>query len=242
MSMRQTFSLAAAAASLALTGVASAETVIDFESLNHGDIVNGQIAGININAINNGGGPDLAVVFDSTRTQTNDSDLEDAWDAGNIPSQTVLGNLLIIQEHGPDRAGNVDPDDEGSRPAGYFTFHFDQAISSFGFDLIDVEAQGEFTAAYFASFHENGSLLAKVNFSDLITRDSSIVFGNNSANRITPFTLAELGIGAFDEVHIGMGGSGAIDNLRYQVVPTPAAAGVGLMLLTGLAARRRRRA
>ncbi len=251
--MRTTFvgvfclGLAAMAAPNARAGI------VDFEDLAHGMIVNtqyGSTLGLTISADNVGGGPDLAVVFDSTiRGSTPDPDLvgppaPEDWDRGNLAPDTVLGLMLIIAENDRDRDddGVLDnPDDEGSRPAGSIYFDFDQPVHSFGFDLVDVEGPAEYgrDSGYFAVFYDpQGAQLARVGFSQFVTPgdpfyDPTIEFGNNSANRIQPIGASQFGLASFGRVQINLGGSGAVDNLTFS---TPAPTGlVGLLavLLVG---------
>ena len=125
----------ASMAFLAAEAAYALPTVLDFESLMHGEIVGGQFSvshGVTISATNIGGGPDLAIAFDSTKTGTADPDLEDPWtfmgSTGNIPEGTILGKVLIIAENDEDKNNDnlIDsPDDEGSRPAGSIFFDFD---------------------------------------------------------------------------------------------------------------------
>ncbi len=214
---------------------------IDFGILQHGEIISDQFLhqGVSISAKNIGGGPDLAIAFDSHRSPTRDYDLEDPWSGGNIDSEEYLGNLLIIAENAVDRNGDglIDnPDDEGSRPAGSIFFDFTKPIKSFGFDLVDVEGPSEFgnSAGYFATFYSAGSEIARVGFGDFIDPSSpfympGVEYGDNFANRIAPITAAHLGVSPFDRVEINFGGSAAIDNLQFAyAVPEP-----GTMFLLG---------
>jgi len=247
---------ALAAAALASAPALAGSQTIDFESYVHGRILNTQEAGVTISAVNRGGGPDLAVVFDSRMRQTRDPDLEGpngsngSWaGGGNLAPNAILGNMLIVQENSVGIADGVAdrPDDEGSRPAGSIMFDFDKAITSFGFDLIDVEGPSEFgqDSGYFATFF--GALSqVRVSFAEFITpgtlfHDPSVAYGNNSANRIKPITAQSLGLDSFWRVEINFGGSAAIDNVQYTAVPTPGAfAGAGLLGLIMLGRRARR--
>lgn len=192
-----------------------------------------------------------AVIFDNTETGTRDDDLENLWSAGNISADTILGNLLIIQEEGSPL-----PDDEGRRPAGSLHFKFDTPIKSFGFDLIDVEGAEEYNGpldpgqdnGYFAAFYTGGSHLAMVGFGEFDNSESSnfqdAVYGNNTINRIQPITAADLsdfvgnpGEKQFDRVEINFGGSAEVDNIRTNPIPEPATmlmVGSGLIILAGI--------
>ncbi len=156
----------------------------------------------------------------------------------------VLGNLLIIAENDTDADGDgrIDiPDDERGRPAGSLFFDFTIPITSFGFDLIDVEGPQEFGSGFVAFFF-GGQELDRIGFGDLSGLDPSVVFGDSTANRILPITAASLGIEPFQRVEINLGGSAAVDNIVATPVPEPA---TWLLLGAGLAAllrlRRRRR-
>ena len=226
---------------LALTLVAGAEP-ITFEGFAHGEILTDQIAGVEFSATNVGDGPDLSIIFDSRETLTADPDLEDPFTHGNLPSSTELGNLLIIAENGDLNGSGLidDPDDEGSRPAGTIHVRFDEAILAFGLDLVDIEnTTAEAGALVF--FDANGGSATRT-FAAIAVRDPSIHWGNNSANRVTPFTIHELHLGPIVGVDVQMGGSGGIDNLT-DITPTPEPGTLILVGLSvgGLAWRRRRK-
>ena len=236
--------------SLALTGVLALAAApagaltIDFEGFGHGDILadgQGTQAGYTLEVENFNRGFDLAVAFDSNTppSQTTDDDLvrDAGWAFGNLDSNEDLGNLLILQENDDCMAGNcVDPDDEGRRPAGEFTFLLDQTYSLFAFDLVDVEdSTAEAGEIELLLGGAGGTQVAFFTFDELESIGQGVVFGNNSANRI------DLGaVGDYDTVRIRLGGSGAVDNL-ILAVPEPGSAALLGLGLFGLAARGRRR-
>ena len=223
-----------------MTGIGFTQAIeIGFEGLQHGTIVNNQFAaqGVTISAINTGGGPNLAVAFDTNRDNTRDDDLENPFTGGNLPSNTDMGFALILQENNYGTGDGVanKPDDEGSRPAGWLHFTFDSIVNDFGFDVIDVE---NLTAEpSFLRFQRNGSQIGSdVSFGTLAGLNNA-TWGNNSLNRIDPYSVD----GGFDKVSIRLGGSMAFDNINWSVPDggsTVALLGVGLI---GLGAIRRRK-
>ena len=250
-------------AALGLTATAAqAETVITFDELVHGQRVTTDMyeaQGVKFGVENYNKSFDKAVAFDTHTlpSQTSDDDLLRPWDGGNLMHED-LGKVLIIQENNRFRNGvALDPDDEGSRPAGEFRFNFTTGITSFGLDLIDVEGAVEYGNAggYIVTlFKGEDRRLASFSFGDFVTPgtevyDATIRYGNNTANRLQPITAAMVGVDHFDKVVVSLGGSGAIDNVRFtqlSVVPAPSAATAGLGLLAILGAgrlmRRRRQA
>ena len=257
------------AASLAFVASGNVQAgILTFEGLPHGAVIStagnshGAVpfagfalpAGLaSIRAVNVGGGPQIGVAYDSNLDPDGeDPDLESPWDRGNLAPGTDLGMLAIVQENATDCDTGTcsSADDEGSRPAGSLILEFEGVIDSIGMDLIDVEGPSEFdaSAGFVATFLMGGQALAQVGFGAFIDPlapaffDPTVVFGNNSANRIAPVTAAALGIGGFDRVEFNFGGSAAIDNIVWTEVPAP---GVLSLLLPGLAggfaaARRRR--
>jgi hypothetical protein len=228
------------AAIAALAGSAQAQT-ITFNELEHGRIVNSQYTtmGVTIAANNFARSFDLAVAFDTQRTGTADPDLEDPWDRGNIPTNTRLGKMLILQENNIGIGDGIanSPDDEGDRPAGEFIFTFSRPMTKFGTDIVDIESDTAESGGL--KFYRNNTLLAYVTWAMFLNPassyyDASIALGNNSANRISPIFASRFGVDGFDKVIIKMGGSGGVDNI---VLPAPASS----LLLAGLFGLRRRR-
>ena len=213
---------------ICLAATSSRADTIDFEALAHGEIVTTQFVasnGVTISADNFNQIFDLAVIFDSQETGTADPDLEGPpWAVGNLAPNTLLGNLLIIaQEDTQTVPGIVDnPNDEGGQPAGEITFQFNEPIESFGFDLIDLE--GAIAEGGSISLFDGLNLIGTVPISDFTDNlspffDATIVFGDNSANRLQPITAGAFQATQFDTVVILMGGSGAVDNIVFEPAP-----------------------
>ncbi len=244
--------VAFAAMATASTAASAATTTITFEDAVHGERIRTnryEDLGVKIRTENWRKSFDIGVAFDTDERTTADPDLQTPFDGGNIQHES-LGNILIIQEN--NFSGNVtsQPDDEGGRPAGAFIFKFLQPVTSFGFDAVDVEGPVEYGngGGFVATFYKEDRRLNSFSFGDFITPgtlyyDASIVYGNNTANRLPTILASDLGVAHFDRVEVSMGGSGGIDNIRFDrpsVVPTPTAAMSGLMLL-GLGLVRRSR-
>lgn len=238
---------------LGWAGQAAAVTfTTGFEGLADGEIVTTDIAGVTISVDNVGGGPDLAVIYDSSvvhpgPTADKDPDLEAPWAAGgNLGVNTVLNNLLVIQENSTGCGDGVcdEPDDEGSRPAGTLTFDFGANLfREWGWDFVDVEGPVEFGpyggfGAARILFANSTGIVANITFAALNSFEPTIVWGNHRANRIY-LNSADLGGISFNTVIYKMGGSGGIDNII--AVPEPGTAMLIAALALGVVAVARRK-
>ena len=239
----------------------SQAATIKFDEQPLGKIINTQYTaslGVTISADNFAPGhPDLATIFNTNAKGTPDSDLEYAWDGGNLKGlgNGVVRKILIIAENAidSDKNGLIDaPDDEGSvRPAGTLNFKFKNLQSSFGLDLIDCDGASEFGADRgYMAFFLRGVEIGRVGwgaFTDPTSKyyDSTAHWGNNFANRLKPVSIAQLGIQAFDEVRVNLGYSTGIDNITFDnsdvslIIPEPAS--IGLLGLPLVFAGRRRK-
>jgi hypothetical protein len=242
-----------------LVGVASSAragapggTLIDFNDQTPGTIIDHEYIGkgVDISVQRTSPGPAVATLYNTGRTGEPDPDLQVPFAVGNLGTAGPGGNVLIIPENNTDsnKDGRIDqPNDEGDRPAGQFTFTFTAPISSFGFDLVDVDGPAEYnvSAGYFASFYRNGNLEARVGFGSFVDPkspfyDPTVKFGDNSANRIQPITARQVGLPSFDEVVLNFGGSGGTDNIFFTPVPEPTALVLVGLALPGIMLRRRR--
>lgn len=208
--------------------------------------------------------PDKAIIFNSRNRNTADTDLEGfntaepngkQWTRGNLAGKNDLGKILIIAENDVDANNNglIDsPDDEGARPAGSIFFDFRTPITQLQFNLVDIEGPVEYgtNAGYVAVFtgpslsEAGGVGTGQVGFAQFITNnnpfyDSTIRFGDNSANQFKPITAAQMNLASITRVEFNLGGSGAVDRLRFIQVPEPTA--MAFAALAPLALRRKRR-
>jgi hypothetical protein len=229
-------------------------TMLDFNSMPAGTIVDNQFSGqgVRISVQRTSPGPAVATLYNTRRTGEPDPDLQIPFAGGNLGTNGPGGNILIIPENNTDtnKDGLIDqPNDEGDRPAGQFTFDFTRPVDTFGFDLVDVDGPAEFNknAGYFASFYLNGSLEARVGFGSFIDPtspfyDASVHYGDNTANRIRPISARSVGMPYFDRVVLNFGGSGGTDNIIFTPVAVPEPGALALLGLAIPALLRRRRA
>jgi len=187
--------------------------VLDFDTDAAGNpIVAGQVIdteyagfGVTIGVTNLGGGPDLAVAFDSANPTGGDPDLETPNPAGHITNTVPYENVLIAQENGAD--ANADgfldapfvPDDEAGGAQFVFSLDFD----AFGADitLLDIESSGGTV-----KFFHNGSLVQSISIPSV--GDSSVQTVSLSGN---PF---------FDTFVVNLPDSGAIGEVVLEA-PEP---------------------
>lgn len=201
---------------------ASAE-LLDFESFAAGTIMDNDYGslGVTIAVVNVGGGPDLGVVFDTNNPTGGDSDLAGPFAPGpnNTLGDISPGHVLIIQENDNcDALSCSTPDDEGSRAAGSIHIEFGGLVNLNSIDFFDIEIEesGPGDDNRIILFDANGLAMNL----DFFTPDTG---GNNRWDQVL-FSVS--GVSA---LQINMGGSGAIDNISYTVVPVPAA----LLLFSG---------
>ena len=251
--MKYSTPLLTAAFLTAPVGMAQALTVVDFNDLAPGTVVTDQYAGLGLTVAvdnpNNNGNNDQAEIWDFDGNPQIPG-IQVPFTVGNLAPADDLGNGLVID--GGPFGNNGFFNLEIGRPAGQFIFTFDRPVETFGFDAFDIEGPEEFEtdSGYFVDFLNDGADVATIFFGNLITPgnvffDPTIEFGDDSANNLGDYTPVEIG-GVFNEVRISFGGSGALDNLRFEFanpgpnpIPTPSAALAGLALL-GLASLRRR--
>lgn len=186
--------------------------LLDFEGFGAGTIIDDEYfttLGISVNGVNTarGGATNLAVIFDTHAPTGGDPDL-----AGPFTNPTfglgAPGNVLIIHEHPGECNGIVcsDPDDEGARPAGYFDFFFDSAVTLNSIDFFDVEGaeNGNTPDNAIRLFDEDNLELSADTF---YTPNTG---GDNTWGRVA------FGVEGVRSMRIFLGGSGAIDNIDFE--------------------------
>ncbi len=214
--------------------------VINFDNLETGTIVDNEYASVVIISVNNKriGAPDLGVVFDTTNFTGGDSDLAGPFDSNNdaLADGFEAFNVLIIQENGfgCNAVNCTTPDDEGSRPAGTFYFDFVNLVTLESIDFFDIEnaENGETPNNAIKLFDADNNEIMPSTF---YTPDTG---GDNMWDRLV---FGTDGVDGVKRMELNMGGSGAIDNISFTVVPIPAAVwlfGSGLIGLAGFARRK----
>ncbi len=229
-------------AALVLPALPAAAATIDFDGFAAGSSPTDLGGGVTLSVVNaNDASLSTPVIydFDANPALSYGGQQAPFLGGGNVDPGEDLGNGVAIQ--GPDSFKIL----EFRKPAGHFTFDFAEPINAFGFTVVDVEGPEEFgtDTGYFVAAFSGGEEVLRVDFVDFLTEgsaffDESVAFGDNSANRIGPIGATLAGVESFDRVTVALGGSGVLD--QVVTVPSPAAAGLGLVALAGLAARRRR--
>ena len=217
------------AASLVSLGAAQAAPVtVNFDNLNAGDFVSTQYSGVSFSAQRNGAtqGLNSAMVFDSGNPTGFDFDLggpfENPLESG--AENYSPGNILIISE---DNDSN-DPDDAAQ--GGMIDIVFDTAVTFLSLNAFDINDSESLTINF---FDMGGALL--LSFSN-----NNMTVGDNE------FFFLEFGLEAVKRMEVILSGSGAIDDLMFEVEEVPVPAALPLMLSGlagfGFASRRRKNA
>lgn len=206
--------IGAAAAGLILAALAHALTM-DFDRDARGNaILKGQFIdeeyadwGVHIRARNYARPFDAAIAFDSLNPTGGDGDLRTDSNRYGLNNDRERGMVMILAENIKDsnKDGYVDnPDDEGSRPAGYFDFVFDMVINAGSLVMLDVDNRNEPGSV---RFYRNGSLLGQ--------SFDFVALGDNSIQ-----TLGWSGF-EYDKMRINLGGSGAVAEVTANPIPEP---------------------
>ncbi|MFT5489379.1 MAG: hypothetical protein ACI9JL_000501 [Paracoccaceae bacterium] len=253
--------LSACVACVFALGAHAGSITLDFNAVGDGAIVSdgtsstGLYSGISISALNTGGGPNLAVAYDSGGTIGRDSDLEENRFGSRFTNGgtgatgvTGFGNLLVVQENsvGCSTGGScAQPDDEAG--GGFLRFGFDKVHILESFDYFDIDGspdqQAESIAVKLfttAGFDWSDS----VDGTNVVLIDDLLSTGGDNTFRTHLLENPELVFG----IEFQFSSSGAIDNLVLDTVLTaveiPAPPVLGILLAAifglGIASRRQR--
>ena len=209
----------------AMSTAYAAPVTINFNDLSAGDIVSNQYAGVTISGQRNGAplGLNSAMVFDSDNPTGNDPDLGAPFDnPQTIGDDNYLpGKFLIISTDN----NSSDPNDAAG--GGVLTFLFDSAV-----EIVELNA-----------FDINGSESIEFDFFDVNDMLITSVSNGMTTTDDNEFLNFAFGIQGVMRLVVTLSGSGAIDDLRYNVsdVPVPAALPLLLSGLAGLGFASRRR-
>jgi len=214
-------------------------TVLTFDEFDNGTRIDNEYYaeyGITFNGVNLDEGVDnLAVIFDTTLTNTADPDLEATFSNVNNTNLGTSdpGNVLIIQEN-PSSCNDLtcaSPDDEGSRIAGYFSIDFETGITLNSIDFFDIE--------YNEATIDNAIVLYDMNNVELNVNE----FYTPGTGGDNTWDTYYFNVSDVYSMEIYLNGSGAIDNLDITLnVPEPASIGLLSFALLGLIYFRRRTA
>lgn len=260
---RSMFRLIPATMAACVAGVfalsASAGTVtLDFDAVGDGAVISdgtsslGLYDGISISAVNTGGGPNLAVAYDSTGAIGRDSDLEENRFGSRFTNAatgtggfTGFGNLLVVQENNNGCAGGIcaDPDDEAG--GGFLRFAFDKVHLLESFDYFDVDGapnQQAETIAVKLFTTQDFDWSDSADGTNVVALDDLLATGGDNTFRTRFFENPQIVYG----IEFAFSSSGAIDNLVLNTpnpaveIPAPPVAAILLAGILGLRVSMRR--
>lgn len=221
---------------LAVTSPFATSGIINFDNYAAGTIIDNEYSlsnGVTFNGVNVARNADnLAVIFDTNNVTGGDSDLAAPFFNNSNLGDLSPGNVLIIHEN-PSSCNAftcTNPDDEGSRPAGYFNIDFSEAVTLNSIDFFDIESKETNSNTLVSLFDINGDEISPNTFYTPFTG------GDNQWERL------DFGISGIYSMQINLHGSGAIDNISYSntkiLVPEPATLAIFALGLIGLSTRR----
>lgn len=216
-----------AVALLFLSPFSARAEVVDFSGFATGTVLAGtgpggpvagtRILGLTMSVRNAGGGPDAAIVFDSSKPTVGDRDLGTPHADFGGPglgiggamgepgaNDRALGNLAIVAEHIADGNGDglVDaPNDEAG--GGTLVFVFDELVTIVRVVLVDIDAD------------ETASVRLYRGDAPAVAIDAAAL-GNNSVQTLVPGFYPNI-----SRMEIVFSSSGALAEFEYTPQPTP---------------------
>ena len=147
---------------------------------------------------------------------SNDNDisvtLRAPWNGGNIENEdTGYIGLIPKQINDPDNY-------ETANPSGYAYLLFADPIAKFGMDVFSLQSSVSDSMAL--TFYDASNNTVTIHFDDFTDShsnyyDSTVSYGNNSANRISPIDVTQLGLGDIKLVAITVASEVGFDHFVY---------------------------
>jgi hypothetical protein len=178
------------------------------------------------------------VLFDSANPTGGDTDLAAPFSSPNNNNLGSMspGHFLIIHERANECNATVcnDPDDEGTRPAGKIFMDFSTEVTLKSIDFFDIEGaeNGDTVNNQIVLYDSAGAVIPNAMF---YTPDTG---GDKTWDQVNFGDLAGV-----KTVEIRLGGSGAVDNIKFEVAQVSEPAGLGLLAfgMVAMGALHRRR-
>ena len=181
--------------------------LLDFENGVRGQVIDDEYThfGVQIRAVNWSHGPDVAALFDSEFVTGSDEDLESPIPPG--PGFEALGELapgkvlILHEQHDCTDGICTEPDDEGSRPAGWLELVFSEPVTLVQLDVLDVTYEDGETPSQLVLYGTEGVLPGEWLVPDV---------GNHRWGRW------DIGASGVTRARLYLPGDGAVDNIVFE--------------------------
>ncbi|MBB66549.1 MAG: hypothetical protein CMP19_03370 [Rickettsiales bacterium] len=147
------------------------------------------------------------------------------------------GNALILNEHACDAITCTNPDDEATRPGGFFVFDFTNGpVDVLNLDFFDVEGVERTDTT-------SPQNLIYFFYADGTSGSTQVLAPGNNEYARKDFVSTELAslYTNVTKLVVNLPGSGAINNLIVKATEVPEPAGIALFLSAGLILLRRKK-